>query len=156
MNISTHIAKHYKEVIFGGNWTYSNLKDNLEGVNWEQAITKFGDFNTIATLVFHINYYVCAAIRVLNNEPINAEDKYSFEHPPIHSSKDWEDMLNKTWSDSKMFIDLIEKLPENKMEDVFYEEKYGIYYRNLHGIVEHSHYHLGQIALIKKFLNQEK
>ena len=32
----------------------------------------------------------------------------------------------------------------------FFHEKYGNYYRNLHGVIEHAHYHLGQIALIKK------
>jgi len=32
------------------------------------------------------------------------------------------------------------------------EEKYGNYYRNFHGIIEHCHYHLGQIVLIKKML----
>ncbi len=48
----------------------------------------------------------------------------------------------------------IEQLPESKLWETFSDEKYGNYYRNIHGIIEHSHYHLGQIVLIKKILLQ--
>ena len=37
---------------------------------------------------------------------------------------------------------------------VFVKPEYGNYYRNLHGLIEHTHYHLGQVALIKKLLNE--
>jgi len=30
--------------------------------------------------------------------------------------------------------------------------KYGNYFRNIVGVIEHIHYHLGQIVLIKKIL----
>jgi hypothetical protein len=45
-------------------------------------------------------------------------------------------------------------LPESKLAETFSDEKYGNYYRNIHGIIEHTHYHLGQIVLIKKILSQ--
>ena len=35
-------------------------------------------------------------------------------------------------------------------------EKYGTYYRNFHGLIEHAHYHLGQIVLIKKLVAASK
>ncbi len=40
-----------------------------------------------------------------------------------------------------------EKLFEN-----FVDEKYGNYYRNIDGIIDHSYYHFGQISLIKKLI----
>jgi len=49
--------------------------------------------------------------------------------------------------------DLTEALPESRLQETFADEKYGNYYRNLHGLIEHTHYHLGQIVLIKKLLN---
>ncbi len=63
-------------------------------------------------------------------------------------------MLDKTWTDAETFATLIEQLPEDKLWENFSDKKYGIYYRNLHGIIEHIHYHLGQIVLIKKILLQ--
>jgi hypothetical protein len=51
---------------------------------------------------------------------------------------------------------MIEQLPETKLWEDFWGEKYGNFYRNFHGIIEHGHYHLGQIVLIKKIIQQAK
>lgn len=152
MNLTAQIAKHFREVHFGGNWTCSNLKDNLATLSWQQATTEIQSLNTIAALVYHVNYYVSAVLKVLQGETLNAKDEYSFNHPPIHSQEDWEALRDKALTDAEHFATLIEQLPERKLWENFEEEKYGIYYRNLHGIIEHTHYHLGQIALIKKML----
>jgi hypothetical protein len=149
-----NIAKHMREVFLGGNWTYSNLKDNLDGVSWKEATIQIHDLNTIATLVNHMTYYVKAVNKVLAGEPLVAKDELSFDHPPIHSQKDWEDMVDAIWPELDVFVSRIEKLPEDLLWKDFTDTKYGIYYRNLNGIIEHTHYHLGQIALLKKILRQ--
>lgn len=155
MKLSTQVAKHFREVYFGGNWTCSNLKDTLANVTWQQATTQVYSFNTIATLVYHINYYVSAVKKVLEGETLNAKDELSFNHPPIHSEEDWNKILTNVWLEAEAFSLLIEQLPEERFYKTFTNEKYGIYYRNLNGIIEHTHYHLGQIALIKKIVQQE-
>jgi hypothetical protein len=154
MNLTAQIAKHFREVHFGGNWTSSNLKDHLADVTWQQATTQVYSINPIATLVYHINYYVSAILKVLRGEPLDAHDKYSFDLPPILSQEDWEKLLDKTWTDAEDFAILVEQLPESKLGENFSDEKYGSYYRNFHGVIEHTHYHLGQIVLIKKILLQ--
>ncbi len=154
MNLTAQIAKQLRDLHFGGNWTWSNLKDQLADVTWEQATTKVYSFNTIAVLVFHTNYFVDAVLKVLRGGPLDAKDKYSFDHPPIQSREDWEKMLDKVWTDAETFATLIEQMPESKLWEDFSENKYGNYYRNIHGIIEHTHYHLGQIVLIKKLLLQ--
>jgi hypothetical protein len=152
MNRTAQIARHFREVHFGGNWTSVNLKDSLAGITWQQATTKVHSLNTIAALVYHINYYVSAVLKVLEGGPLDAHDKYSFDLPLIQSDEDWQKLLNKTWTDAKNFANLVEQLPESKLENDFSEKKYGSYSRNLHGIIEHTHYHLGQIVLIKKII----
>ena len=154
MNITGQIAKLFKDVYYGGNWTAVNFTESLADVTWQQATTKVYSFNTIATLVYHTNYYVSAVLSVLKGEPLHAKDKYSFDHPPIQSKEDWERLLDKTWADANNFAMLVEQLPENKLWETFIDEKYGNYYRNIHGVIEHCHYHLGQIILIKKILLQ--
>ena len=99
-----------------------------------------------------MNYFVSVVIKVLEGGPLDAHDKYSFDLPPIRSEEDWEKLLAKTWTDVENFAGLIEQLPEGKLWEDFSDNKYGNYYRNIHGIIEHSHYHLGQIVLIKKIL----
>src|SRR5450631_4552639 len=113
MNSSAQIAKNLREVYFGENWTSVNFKDTLSRVNWHQATTKIDSLNTIATLVYHKNYYVDAITQVLNGHALNAHDKYSFDHTPILSSVDWKNMLNKTWTNVEILAGLIEELPED-------------------------------------------
>ena len=152
MKLTTQIAKHFRDALFGGNWTSVNLKEALSDVTWEQATTQVHTFNTIADLVYHINYFVNAASKVLQGGPLDAHDKYSFDLPPILSQQDWEKLLDNSFTDAENFATLIEQLPENKLWEDFSDNKYGNYYRNIHGIIEHTHYHLGQIVLIKKIL----
>ncbi len=156
MNTPQHIAKHFREVHFGGNWTCSNLRDNLADVTWQQATHQVFSINTIATLVYHTHYYVAAVNKVLKGGELEAHDKYSFAHPPIHSQEDWDNLLNKVWEEAETFEGLLKKLPEATLWENISEEKYGIYYRNIHGIIEHTHYHLGQIAVIKKIIQQQE
>lgn len=152
MNFSSHIAKHFHDVHFGGNWTWSNMKEQLSDVTWQEAVTKIHEFNTIATLTFHINYFIEAQIKVLKGGPLDAKDELSFDHPPINSQEDWDNFLYKVWRDAEELKMLIEQLPDSKLNENFVEEKYGSYYRNLVGMIEHTHYHLGQIAIIKKLI----
>jgi hypothetical protein len=155
MNLPGQIAKHFRDVHEGGNWTGVNLRDTLAGVTREQATTKVHSFNTIAALVYHMNYYVSAMIKVLEGGPLNAHDKYSFDLNPIRSHDDWQILLDKMWTEADKFATLVEQLPEDKLGETFADPKYGTYYRNLTGVIEHVHYHLGQIVLIKKMILEE-
>jgi uncharacterized damage-inducible protein DinB len=155
MNTTQQLAKHCRDVHFGGNWTFVNLKDTLADITWQEATTQYQDSNTIATLLFHINYYINPVARVLQGKPLNASDKFSFDCPTITSQEEWEHLVQKALDEAEQFAKEIEKLEESKLFEVFSEDKYGNYFRNLLGIIEHTHYHLGQIALIKKMIRHK-
>ncbi len=150
MTLPQHIAKLFRAVYHGGNWTSVNLKDALSDITWHEATRQVQDFNTIAALVYHMNYYVQAVHGVLKGNPLDAHDRFSFQLQPINGQADWEALLHKTWSDAEAFATAVEQLPESRLWETFVAEKYGTYYRNLHGVIEHNHYHLGQIILIRK------
>jgi hypothetical protein len=153
MNLTAHMAKQLRDVHFGGNWVASTLKEHLANVTWEQATTKVYELNTIALLVFHMNYYLNAVSGMLERNELNAKHKYSLEATPVENEQDWQLLLEKTWADAEKFAKLIEGLPEEKLWDTFFDEKYGNYFRNIEGVIEHCHYHLGQIVLIKKVIS---
>jgi hypothetical protein len=155
MTLTNQIAKHFRDVYFGGNWTSVNLKDILADISWEDATTKLYNLNNIASLVFHINYYVTPVLKVLQGEALVASDKFSFDVPAITSEEDWQRLVTKIFTEAELFVAEIEKLDEAKLSDDFTNPEYGNYYRNLHGIIEHTHYHLGQISLIKKILKEK-
>ncbi len=154
--ICSQIAKQVRDAHTGGNWTGVSLKQGLEGITWQQATSKVENCNTIAVLVFHINYYMHALLNVLKGTPLNTSDKYSFDLPPITSQVQWEQLISKVFAEAEEAAGLIEQLPESKLTETFVLEKYGTYYRNLAGMLEHLHYHLGQITLIKKLLLQRE
>ena len=152
MNISQQISKHFKEVHYGGNWTAVNLKDVLSDVNFIEADTKIGTFNTIATLVFHLNYYISIIIPVLKGEPLIGSDELSFKNSLLNSELEWQNRIPPLFKEVDECAALIEMVSETNYNQPFTDEKYGNYLRNLLGVIEHTHYHLGQIVMIKKII----
>jgi hypothetical protein len=150
MSLASQIAKQFREVVLNGTWVATNFKAQLTNINWEQATTKVDTLNTIATLTYHIDYYIAGLIQVFQGGSLDIRDKYSFDAPPITSQKDWEDRLQTLWNDAETFANLIENLTDEALMQDFVEEKYGNNYINIQAMIEHCYYHLGQIVLIKK------
>lgn len=154
MSSTLQLAKRFREVILDGRWiANTNFKDQLSDISWEQATTRVGELNTIAMLTFHINYYISGLVNVFEGGNLEIRDMYSFDLPPIESQEQWQDLLNKLWKNSEKFASLLEKMPDSKMNENFTDEKYGTYLRNIDGMIEHAYYHIGQITLLKKIIN---
>ena len=155
-SISSLLAKHTREVFYGGNWTWVNLRDTLQGVDHEMAVARVQGVNSIALLVYHISYYVTIQLKVLKGLPLEGSDKDSFAMPPVTTEQDWERLLARVWQEADEYIALVEQLPDSRLAGIFVQEKYGTWHRNILGLIEHTHYHLGQIVLLKKWLNNQK
>ncbi len=155
MENSKQIASRFREVLLDGKWiANTNYKDQLSDVTWTQAIHKIGSLNTIAALTYHVNYYIAGILNVFEGGELEIRDQYSFDLPPIESAEDWEKLRNDTSTNAEKFASHLERMPDGKWEEVFVDEKYGNYRRNIEGVIEHSYYHLGQISLIKKMLQE--
>jgi uncharacterized damage-inducible protein DinB len=153
MEATQILANRFREVILNGTWiANTNFKHQLEDMNWEMATTKVGSLNTISILAQHIHYYIKGINNVFKGGSLDIRDKYSFDFAPIQSQAQWEEFLNRFWNDAEEFATLVEQMPEKRLSDFFYEEKYGTYLRSIEGMIEHSYYHLGQVVLIKKML----
>lgn len=152
MSISKQLAQHLRDVHFGKNWSWSNLKDALEGLSWQQAQVSVQGLNSIALLTVHITYYVKVICKVLEGGPLEGNDKDSFTMPDIKDQSGWKALQEQIWQQAELTASAIEKLDDAQLNAVFSAEKYGTYFRNIAGMIEHIHYHLGQIVLIRKLL----
>ncbi len=153
MKLTKQIAERFREILLNGQWVVStNYKDQLSDIDWKQATTKIGGLNTIAALTFHIDYYLAGLLNVFSGGTLDIRDKFSFDLPLIQSQKDWEVLRQKLIYDAEKFANMLELMDDSKLEDIFVDKKYGSYKRNIDAMIEHSYYHLGQIALIKKLL----
>jgi DinB superfamily len=154
MPLSHQIANHFRGMHSGDNYTGVNLHSLLVDVTLTDATNKIHSLNSIAALTYHINYYVSAVLKALQGGALDAHDKYSYDCPPLHTEEDWQQLKNKLFADAELFASLVEELPEQQWNEHFIDGKYGTWYRNIAGVIEHTHYHMGQIALIKKMMNQ--
>ncbi|MEO5775577.1 MAG: DUF1572 domain-containing protein [Flavobacterium sp.] len=153
MNSTEEIANRFREIIFNGIWVANtNYKHQLADLDWEVTTKQVASLNTIAILAQHIHYYISGINNVFNGGTLDIRDAYSFDFPLIQSQDDWEVFLSKFWNDSEEFASLIEQMPDEKLDSVFVDAKYGTYRRNIDAMIEHSYYHLGQIVLLKKML----
>ncbi len=156
MNSRIQLANRFREVILNGTWiSNTNFKDQLDNLDWRIATAKLQDLNTISVLAQHIHYYINGVKNVFLGGNLEISDKISFDFLPITSQEEWEVFLNKFWNDAEEFAGLIEKMPEEKLQESFVDENYGTYLRNIDGMIEHSYYHLGQIVLLRKILRSQ-
>lgn len=154
MKSTVEIANHFREVILNGTWiANTNFKDQLENLDWKIAVSPIQDLNTIAALAQHIHYYINGINQVFKGGTLDIKDQFSFDFPPIQSQEQWDNFLTDFWNDAEEFSSFIEKMSDEKLDAVFVDAKYGSYKRNIEAMIEHSYYHLGQIVLIKKQLN---
>ena len=147
------MANRLREVFLNGRWVANtNYKELISDIDWKQATQKVENLNTIALLVFHIDYYLGGVLQVFDGGPLEIRDKFSFDMPPIRSEEDWKALVNRFLSNAEKFAESVAAMSDDKFDAPFVDEKYGSYLRNIEGMIEHSYYHMGQISLIKKMV----
>jgi len=157
MNRNTALASRLREVLLDGHWiANTNYKEQLQSINWKQAIQKVDNLNTIAALTFHINYYMEGLLNVFNGGKLEISDKYSFDLPEIKTEQDWNQLVSTFLHSAETFASKVEQMEDTLFDQPFVDEKYGSYLRNIEGVIEHSYYHLGQVSLIRKMITQHE
>jgi len=147
------IASRLREVLLNGHWlANTNIKEQIQSINWQQATQKIDNLNTIAALTFHLNYYLAGLINAFENGKLEISDKYSYDLPPITSETEWNKLVSEFIANSDKFAKIVEQMDETDFDKPFINEKYGTVLRNIEGVIEHSYYHLGQISLIRKMI----
>lgn len=153
MKASEQIAGRVREVLLDGTWiANTNVRAQIEALDWRDAVRTDGTTNSIAALTFHIHYYVAGHLNVLRGGSLDIRDKLSFDMPPVQSADDWQQMVDVFIRDSEDYVKAIAELDDQTLEMSFTDPKYGTWRRNLEAIIEHSYYHLGQISLLRKKL----
>ena len=152
MKITEHITKHITEVFEGNNWTEITVNATLQDVTYKEAtIVTPATPNTIAALLFHLDFYNEVVISRLHNIDPVIDDHNGFNVPPIESEKQWSQLQEKAFASTAKLAAMVSNFPEEKL---FTPTQPGLstYYKTFHGIAEHTHYHLGQIMLLKKLI----
>lgn len=153
MSKSKQLADRFREVILNGKWVaYTNIKEQLADISWQQATQKINPLHSIAELTFHLHYFIEGTIEVFEGRDLTIRDKYSWDMPAIASEETWQNLLKRLYSNSEKYATHVEALSDEQLNNNFVRQEYGSYERNIQGMIEHSYYHFGQIVLIKKMI----
>lgn len=150
MNNAHYLAKRIEEVYLNGTWiAHTNLADALEKISYEQALQPKPK-NSIAALVYHLNYYLEGFLDVLNGHELAMKDALSFNLVSPKSHNEWRTQVKKLLANARLFTDKVAAMSDEQLYAPFVKEEYGNWYRNIEGVIEHSYYHLGQMVLMSK------
>jgi predicted RNase H-like nuclease len=144
------IADQVKRAFYGEAWSGPCVNEVLENVTAEIAVMRVvPDAHSIWELVHHIEAWLNIVRRRVNGEVFTVTPEVNF--PPVHDSSE------TTWKKSQDSLERSEQelraailaLPETRLDEPAVPGGDSVYVL-LHGAVQHSLYHAGQIALLKK------
>ncbi|HVX25109.1 MAG TPA: DinB family protein [Parafilimonas sp.] len=152
MNILNAIAMHVTDVYDGENWTDVNIANTLSDVTWRQAQQQTAaSKNTIASLLHHLYYWNGVMMeRIKGNNP-SVPNSNGFNVDVLKDENDWSELKEKTRVSFVQLADAVKNFPAEKLFETSPTGR-SSYYKNFQGMVEHAHYHLGQMVIIKKLL----
>ena len=157
MTRSYALAMRLREVFLDGKWiANTNVKQEILSINWHEATQKISNLNSIAALTYHLNYYLKGLLHTFKTGKIDMHDKYSFDLPPIIKEEEWKILVTNFIENVESFADEVEVMSDAFLDQYFIEERYGTNLRGIEGIIEHSYYHLGQMVLIKKLIQNKE
>lgn len=152
MNIQTQIAQHLLQVTEGDNWTDVNIADTIKDISVEEATHRTeASPNTIASLIHHLSYWNRIIIQRINGIKPNIPESNGFDMPALKTDQDWGNLKKDHFASVHELADAILKVDEARLEQPILPD-YSSVYKNLQGTVEHIHYHLGQIVILKKLV----
>ena len=152
MLLTNLIAEHIMQVYAGDNWTDVSIAATIAGINFQQAQQHTaGSPNTIASLLHHLSYWNGIIMQRMQGNNPSIPETNGFDVPELKNENDWNELKEKAHQSFIQLAQAVKNFPEEKLDKTYAEGK-SSFYKNLQGIVEHAHYHLGQIVIIKNLL----
>ena len=152
MNITKLIAEHITAVYEGNNWTDVCIAGTLEDISWQEAqqVTT-ATVNTIAALVNHLCYWNEVLLQRSKGKNPFIPELNGYDVKELKDESDWSKLKEETHESFTKLADAVKNFPEENLDGSYALGK-SSYYKNFQGIVEHAHYHLGQVVIIKKLI----
>ena len=154
MTETERIRNQFERAFDGEAWHGPSVLSLLNGVTAEQAAAHpIPGAHSIWELTLHIAAWEDACRRRLEGDPAQLSDDENF--PPIAdtSAAAWESAKAKLTDVHRRLLDAITTTDDSRLDQPIInstETTFSSTYVTLHGGVQHSLYHAGQIAILKK------
>ena len=146
------IADQLRRAFIRDAWHGPALLELLGGVGPEQARARpLPAAHNIWELVLHIDFWVQAALDATAGIAMPELDGGPEEWPDVGNAGEmaWFDSQDRLFNDAEKLAQDIERFDDAKLQEIVPGRPYDFYHL-FHGIVQHSLYHGGQIAILKK------
>lgn len=151
------IGSQLKRAVEGGAWHGPSLLEQLADVSAEQAASKpLAGAHSIWELVLHVAAWQAFVTRAVEGEPMPPWELPDEENwPPVSDASEaaWREAVTSLADGGKRLRDALRNLSDDDLDKIVAGREYSFYFM-LHGVVQHSGYHAGQIALLKKAAGQ--
>jgi DinB superfamily len=150
MRETERIADQLKRAFYGEAWSGPCVKEVLENVTPEvAAMGAVPGAHSIWELVHHIEAWVNIVRRRVNGETFTVTPETNF--PPVSDMSEtaWKTSVKSLENAEEQLRDTILHLSEKRLDEPAVAGGDSVYVL-LHGAVQHSLYHAGQIALLRK------
>lgn len=152
MSLLNNIAQHVLDVHAGDNWTEVTIQQTLQDVTFrEAALVTPASPNSIAMLLHHLTFYNEVVLQRLLDIYHPIPQSNGFDMRPVTSEEAWQQLQHKNLQSAHALAEGILQFPVSRLFELTANGK-TTYYKNLHGIAEHAHYHLGQMVILKKLI----
>ncbi len=159
MSETKRIADQLKRAYQGPAWHGPSLLEALEDVTAEQALAHpIPATHSIWELVLHSAAWMDAVRERLANGAVKIPADGDFPVIKDSSEAGWQKTLAVLEQRHNALLETIKNFPQDSLDKRLGDEHdpptasgYSAYY-NLHGVIQHTLYHTGQIILLKKLL----
>jgi uncharacterized damage-inducible protein DinB len=153
MNNITEMARtvdQLKRAFLGKAWHGPAVLEILEGVTAEQAAAHpVAGSHSIWELALHIEAWLRACRRRLQGERAQLGDAEDWPAITATDEKAWQQTLESIKQAHDELSSAILLLDDSRLDQPIIEGMSSVYV-TLHGVIQHSLYHAGQIAILKK------
>ena len=150
------IVDQLNRAFIGEAWHGPAVIEILEGITAPQAATHpLAGGHSIWELALHITAWTRAASRRLQGDRAQLSEVENF--PPVTDvgERAWEEARESIKAAYEELRGAIVLLDDSRLDQPIMEGMSSVYV-TLHGVIQHSLYHAGQIAILKKAFSQGK
>lgn len=153
--VAEAIAQHVLDVHEGNNWTEVDIAHTLQDVVLAEATTLTpASPNTIASLLHHLTFWNRVMARRAQGLPTDIGPANGFDAPALRTEADWAALQADNIRSAHELAAAIRAFSEAALPEPIMSN-YSSAYKNLQGAVEHVHYHLGQLVLLKNLVRSQ-
>jgi uncharacterized damage-inducible protein DinB len=150
------ITDQLKRAVTGSAWHGPAVEEILTGITAEQAASRpFSEAHNIWELLLHTTAWLQACRRRLEGHRAQLTDEEDWSKVTDTSERAWNETIAAMTRAYEGLSSAISRLDDSKLDQPIVEGMSSVYV-TLHGVVQHTLYHAGQIAILKKAISERQ